>query len=395
MSATTPLMIAPKSPLHQQMQQWRRDIHQHPETAYEEFRTSDKVAEILTSMDIEVDRGLGGTGVVGMLRGNAGEGPMIGLRADMDALHLTELNQFEHRSCIDGKMHGCGHDGHTAMLLGAACYMSQNRQFKGTVCFIFQPAEEGHAGARKMIEDGLFERFPMEQVYGMHNWPGLEQGRFAVHPGAVMASADTFTIRITGKGGHAAMPHQGVDPVQVAGQIITASQSIVARNINPLESGVISITQMAGGDTHNVIPEQVELKGTVRTLDPEQRALIQRRMRTLVENIAAGFEAEAELIYRDGYPATINTPDNAEQCRQVAAGLVGTENVDWAIAPSMGAEDFAFMLQQKPGAYIWIGNGAGPDCCALHNPHYDFNDEILPLGASYWVELSMHLLSQD
>ncbi|WP_084332440.1 M20 aminoacylase family protein [Marinobacterium jannaschii] len=393
MSTNTPLAIQPLSPLHQQMQQWRREIHQYPETAYEEFLTSDKVAEILGSLGLTVDRGLGGTGVVGLLEGELGEGPMIGLRADMDALHLNELNQFEHRSCHEGKMHGCGHDGHTAMLLGAASHLSRNRQFRGSICFIFQPAEEGHAGARKMIEDGMFERFPMDQVYGMHNWPGLEQGRFAVHPGAVMASADTFTISITGQGGHAAMPHQGVDPVLVAGQIISASQSIVSRNINPLESGVISITQMEGGDTHNVIPEQATLKGTVRTLAPEQRELIQQRLRTLVENIAAGFGAQAELIYRDGYPATINTPDNAEQCRRVAASLAGDENVDWAIAPSMGAEDFAFMLQQKPGAYIWIGNGAGPDCCALHNPHYDFNDEILPLGASYWVALSYQLLS--
>ncbi|PKF78947.1 amidohydrolase [Vibrio sp. vnigr-6D03] len=383
--------------LQQDMQAWRRDIHAHPETAYEEHRTSEKVAALLESFGLEVHRGLAGTGVVATVKGKlassqandsgVNESKAIGLRADMDALNLTELNDVDYCSKHKGKMHACGHDGHTAMLLGAAKYLSENRDFAGTVVLIFQPAEEGEAGGRAMVEQGLFEQFPVDAVYGMHNWPGLEKGKFAVHNGAVMASMDLFDISITGKGCHAAMPHLGVDPVVIAGQLISSLQSIVGRTLSSLESGVVSITKMQGGEAYNVIPDSVTLSGTCRAFSPEVQELLESRIRTQVHHICEAYGANGEVDYRRMYPPTINVPEYAERCSKVAESLVGAENVKHCMAPSMGAEDFAFMLQEKPGAYIWVGNGVGEESAELHNPHYDFNDDILSLGASYWVEL--------
>lgn len=383
--------IAASHALHQVMQQWRRDIHQHPETAYEEFRTSALVAEHLRQLGLQVHTHIGGTGVVGILHGQRPGDKHVGLRADMDALPLTELNTFAHASCHHGKMHGCGHDGHTTMLLGAASILAENPDFAGTAYFIFQPAEESNAGAQRMIEDGLFERFPITEIYGMHNWPGLAAGHFAVHPGAVMASTDGFNIEIQGKGGHAAMPDTLTDPVLVAGHIITATQSIVARNLKPTSGGVISITRMVGGSAYNVIPETVSLHGTIRSLDEQDRTLLKQRLQQLVEHTAAAFNASASVRYLEGYPATINHQPNAEACYQVTTELVGETCVQWNPQPSMGAEDFGYMLQHRPGAYIWIGNGTLKESRALHNPYYDFNDTILPLGASYWVRLVQHL----
>ncbi len=384
-------LIASQSELHHAMQQWRHDIHRHPEIAYEEFRTSELVAKHLIQLGLEVHTGLGGTGIVGILRGKQAGTRHIALRADMDALPLTELNTFAHASCHHGKMHGCGHDGHTTMLMGAATALAQKPDFAGTVYFIFQPAEEGQAGAKSMIDDGLFERFPIEEIYGLHNWPGLAAGQFAVHAGPAMASTDGFDIVITGKGGHAAMPDTLTDPVLIAGHIITAVQSIIARNLKPTESGVISITRMLGGSAYNVIPEQVSLHGTIRTLNETQRELIKQRLQTLVEHTAKAFEATAQVTFLPGYPATINHEANARLCYEVTSELVGENNVQWNPPPSMGAEDFAYFLQQRPGAYIWLGNGDLGQSQALHNPYYDFNDAILPLGANYWINLVQRL----
>ena len=386
-SDTMTEIIRQESELHQAMRRWRRDLHAHPETAFEEHRTAAVVAELLESFGLEVDRGMATTGVVARLQGNQAGSGCIGLRADMDALNLQELNTFTHCSTHDGKMHGCGHDGHTAMLLGAAKYLSEHRDFSGTVVFIFQPAEEGEAGARVMCEEGLFERFPVDAVYGMHNWPGLEAGQFAVHHGPVMAAMDVFDIRITGKGCHAGMPHMGVDPVVVAGQLISSLQSIVGRTLSPLESGVVSVTQMHGGDAYNVVPDSVTLSGTCRTFIAEVQSQIETRIRHHVENICRAYGAEGELDYRSIYPSTINVPEHASICAEVSASLVGEESVQLNLPPSMGAEDFAFMLKERPGAYIWIGNGTSEGGRGLHNPYYDFNDDILPLGASYWVTL--------
>ncbi len=383
--------IVAQTALHQQMQQWRRDLHKHPETAYEEFRTCAVVEQKLQDWGLTVHSGLGGTGLVAVLPGKYPGDKHIGLRADMDALPMHESNTFAHASCHHGKMHGCGHDGHTTMLLGAAHYLAQNPEFAGTVYFIFQPAEEGGAGANRMVEDGLFTRFPIQEVYGMHNWPGIPAGQFAVHPGAVMAATDSFDIEITGKGGHAAMPDTVVDPVVVAGHLITAVQSIVARNLRPVDTGVVSITRMVGGSAYNVIPETVLLQGTIRSLAETARSLMKQRLQTLVTHTAEAFGAQATVSFTPGYPATINTPANAQHCYQVAMELVGEAQVTWNPPPSMGAEDFAYMLQQRPGAYIWIGNGDAQESRPLHNPYYDFNDAILPLGANYWVRLVQHL----
>ncbi|WP_020559292.1 M20 aminoacylase family protein [Thiofilum flexile] len=379
--------IALNSALHQTMQTWRRDIHQHPETAYEEFRTSEKVAQQLKALGLEVHEHIGGTGIVAILQGSQGTGRHIGLRADMDALPLTELNTFAHKSCHEGKMHGCGHDGHTTMLLGAATYLAEHNDFKGTVYFIFQPAEEGFAGAKRMIEEGLFTRFPIEEVYGMHNWPDLPAGQFAIHAGAVMASTDSFYITITGKGGHAAMPDGVVDPIVVAGQLILAMQTVVSRNLSPLHNGVVSITQIHGGSAINIIPEDVKLCGTIRTLAEQQRTLIKERLAHIVTQTAQTFGAQADLTIKSLYPVTQNTEQEAEYCYEAAKSLVGDSNTLWNPLPSMAAEDFSFMLQQRPGAYIWIGNGGTTHTRPLHNPYYDFNDAILPLGASFWVRL--------
>ncbi|HPQ97843.1 MAG TPA: amidohydrolase, partial [Thiolinea sp.] len=311
------------------------------------------------------------------------------------ALPLQELNTFAHASIHDGCMHACGHDGHTSMLLGAVAHLAQQPDFAGTLYFIFQPAEEGQAGAYYMIRDGLFERFPIEEIYGMHNWPALPAGEFAVHPGAAMASADRFEIVVTGVGGHGAMPDTAIDPVLASAQLITALQSIVARNVNPVDSAVISITDLhAGNGAFNVIPESVRMLGTLRSLSNTVREQLMQRIRQVAENTAAAFGAHATVDFKSGgYPATINHAEQAAICHEVVTGLAGADRVHWNPPPSMGAEDFAFFLQQRPGAYIWIGNGgSGQHCHALHNPHYDFNDTILPLGASYWVALAQRLL---
>jgi amidohydrolase len=372
----------------------RRDIHAHPELCFQEVRTADLVAARLTEWGIPVHRGMGTTGVVGIIKnGTSSRG--VGLRADMDALPMQEFNTFEHASKHAGKMHACGHDGHTAMLLAAAKHFAKNRNFDGTVYLIFQPAEEGGGGAREMIKDGLFEKFPMEAVFGMHNWPGGQVGRFAVSPGPVMASTSEFKITIHGKGGHGAMPNQGIDPVPVACQMVQAFQTIISRNKKPIDAGVISVTMIHAGEATNVIPDSCELQGTVRTFTTELQDLIERRMQQIAEHTCAAHEARCEFEFVRNYPPTINSAAEAEFARKVMASIVGESNV-LVQEPTMGAEDFAFMLQAKPGAYCFIhngdgahrdmGHGAGP--CVLHNPSYDFNDDLIPLGATYWVRLA-------
>ncbi len=366
---------------------WRRDLHAHPETAYEEARTSQLVAARLESFGVEVRRGLAGTGVVGTLRGRGEGGRAIGLRADMDALPMPEANDFAHASRHPGKMHACGHDGHTTMLLGAARYLAETRNFAGTVRFIFQPAEEGKAGGRRMIEEGLFQDFPVDAVYGAHNWPDLPPGTIAVRTGPIMASADQFTIAVEGRGAHAAMPHLGVDPVVVAAHIITAAQTLVSRNTDPADSAVVSFTIIEAGTAFNVIPDRVRIDGTVRTFRPETQDRIEAQLGRLAQGVAAGFGATASLSYFRNYPVTINTADETELAARAAALVVGEDNVVFDPPPSMGAEDFGFMLQERPGSYVWIGQGGSALGCGLHNPKYDFNDEILAIGASYWATL--------
>jgi amidohydrolase len=382
---------------------WRRDIHAHPELCFQEQRTSDLVAGLLAGWGITVHRGLAGTGVVGVLHGRDGGacGRAVGLRADMDALPLQERNTFAHASRNAGKMHACGHDGHTAMLLAAARHLAAHRDFDGTVVLIFQPAEEDGGGAGVMVREGLFERFPVEAVFGVHNWPGAPVGRFAVSSGPVMASSNDFRIRIQGRGSHAALPHNGIDPVPVACQLVAGFQTIVSRNVKPVDAGVISVTMIHAGEATNVVPDSCELQGTVRTFTLEVLDLIERRMRELSEHTCAAYGATCEFEFRRKYPPTINAPAEAAFARKVMAGIVGAGNVVEQ-EPTMGAEDFAFMLQAKPGAYAFIsngdgshrelGHGGGP--CALHNPSYDFNDELLPLGATFWVELARQWLGE-
>jgi hippurate hydrolase len=370
----------------------RHDLHAHPELAFEERRTSDKIAAFLQARGIETHRGLAGTGVVGILRQGDGR-RAIALRADMDALPVQEQNLFPHRSRIDGRMHACGHDGHTAMLLGAAEYLAAHPNFDGTVVFIFQPAEETDGGARVMIEEGLFEQFPVDAVFGMHNWPGLSAGQFAVHSGPVMACADQFDILIKGHGAHAAMPHQGRDPLVAGATLVQALQSVVSRTLDPLDSAVLSITQFfAGGEAYNVIPAEARIGGTVRAFRPEVEDAIEAAMERLCAGIAAAHGVQAALDYRRGYPPTVNAAAEADACRRVLVDLVGEDNVRSDMRPSMGAEDFAYMLREKPGCYVWIGNGLAEGGCMLHNPRYDFNDDILTLGACYWVKLVETLL---
>ncbi|KAA0580426.1 amidohydrolase [Azospirillum sp. B21] len=379
------------------MTAWRRDIHAHPELGFEEERTSDIVAAKLAEFGITVHRGLGGTGVVGTLKGlGTGSGRAIGLRADMDALPMPEANDFDHASRHAGKMHACGHDGHTAMLLGAARYLAETRNFDGTVHFIFQPAEEGLGGAKRMIDDGLFSQFDCEQVYGLHNWPELPAGQIAVHPGPVMAAANQFEIHVTGHGAHAAMPHRGIDPVLVSAHIITAAQSLVSRGTNPADSAVVSITVVEAGTAANVIPDGARMLGTMRTFTEENHRRIQEQFARLVSSIAEGLGAKAELRFRPGYPATVNSEPEARVAAAAAAKVVGDGNVVWAPAPTMAAEDFGYMLKERPGAYIWLGHGGhrGPSC-RLHNPHYDFNDAILTTGASYWASLVETILPRS
>ena len=371
---------------HDDMTAWRRDIHAHPELGFEENRTADIVAEKLEDFGLEVHRGLATTGVVGSLRvGNSQK--TIGLRADMDALPIVEGNTFDYRSRHDGKMHACGHDGHTTMLLGAARYLSETRNFNGCVHFIFQPAEEGLGGAKAMVDEGLFEQFPMEAVFGMHNSPGRPVGSFAIRPGPMMAGGAFFDISITGNGAHAARPESGTDPVVVAAQITTALQTIVSRNANPIDTVVLSITQIHGGDAYNVIPHTASLSGTVRVFRRDTMQLVEDRMRALTAGIAAGFGATVEVDFREVFLPLVNTPDETEFAAEIAAGIVGDENVNRNRSLIMASEDFSYMLDACPGAYINIGNGDGEDACQVHNPGYDFNDEILALGASYWSRL--------
>ena len=378
-----------------EIQALRREIHAHPELAYEEQRTADLVAASLERWGIRVHRGLGGTGVVGIIEGRTSAGRTIGLRADMDALPMQETNKFPHASRHEGKMHGCGHDGHTAMLLNAARYLAERRDFDGIVYVIFQPAEEGGAGARRMIEDGLFSLFPMDAVFGMHNWPRLPFGTFGLTPGPIMASSNRFDIVIRGKGAHAGMPNLGIDPVVAAIQVAQSLQTIITRNRNPLDSAVLSITQIHAGSAYNVIPNEAVLRGTVRTFTLETLDLIERRMREIAQHTATAMDCEAEFAFERLYPPTINHEKEAAFCARVMESIVGPERVQERVQPSMGAEDFAFMLLEVPGCYVWIGNGSGDHRlaghglgpCNLHNGSYDFNDALLPLGATYWVRL--------
>ncbi len=372
----------------------RRDLHAHPELCFKEVRTAEVVAAKLTEWGIPIHRGLGTTGVVGIVKAGTST-RAIGLRADMDALPMQEANTFAHSSVHPGKMHSCGHDGHTAMLLAAAHYLSTHREFDGTVYLIFQPAEEGGGGAREMIKEGLFEQFPMDAVFGMHNWPGIAQGNFAVSAGPVMASSNEFKITIRGKGAHGAMPHLGLDPVPVACQMVQAFQTIVSRNLKPIDAGVISVTMIHAGEATNVIPNSCELQGTVRSFTFEVLDLLEQRMREVAQHTAAAFGVECEFEFRRNYPPTINSAPEADFARNVMTALVGPDHIQ-AQEPTMGAEDFAYMLMAKPGCYVFLGNGDGDHRslghgggpCMLHNPSYDFNDRLIPLGASYWVRLA-------
>ncbi len=367
--------------------EWRRDLHTHPEILFDTHRTSALVADKLRAFGCdEVVTGIGRTGVVGVIRGRASaSGRVIGLRADMDALPIAEATGLPYASATPGAMHACGHDGHTAMLLGAAQYLAETRNFDGTAVVIFQPAEEGGGGGREMVDDGMMERFGIQQVYGMHNMPGLPLGDFHIRPGPLMASSDTITITVTGRGGHAAQPHNTVDPVVVASAIVLALQSIVARNTDPLHPAVVSITSVrTDSDTFNVIPTSVELRGTARALDDATQDLIEERMHALVEATAAAYGATAELTYDRNYPVTVNTDAETDFAASVAADVVGTPRVATDSAPVMGAEDFSFMLIARPGAFIFVGNG---DTAKLHHPKYDFNDDLIPVGCSYWARL--------
>lgn len=378
-----------------ELREIRRDIHAYPELCFEEIRTSELVARKLAEWDIPVHRGMGKTGVVGTIRKGSSE-RAIGLRADMDALPVQEINSFPHASRHPGKMHACGHDGHTAMLLGAAYYLSRHAVFDGTVHLIFQPAEEGGGGARRMMDDGLFSMFPMDAVFGMHNWPGVAVGTFGVTSGPMMASSNEFEVIVKGKGAHAAQPHKGIDPIMVAIQIAQSWQTIITRSKSPIDAAALSITQIHAGSATNVIPDDATLIGTVRTFTTEVLDLIESRMRNVAEHTASAFGAEVDFRFKRNYPPLINHARETAFAVEVMKSIVGDEHVDASVEPTMGAEDFAFMLQEKPGCYVFIGNGTGDHRdgghgvgpCNLHNPSYDFNDELLPIGATYWVKLA-------
>jgi amidohydrolase len=375
--------------IHEDMRQWRRHLHQFPETAFEETGTAQFIADRLAEFGLEPRLGLGKTGVVASLKAGAG-GKKIALRADMDALFIEEQNNFSYKSRHPGKMHACGHDGHSAMLLGAAKYLSGHRNFNGTVHFIFQPAEEGRAGARQMIEDGLFELFPADCVFGMHNFPDIPVGQFAIKPGPMMAAFDCFEIRIRGCATHAAMPHLGNDVIVAAAQMVNALQTIVSRTVDPADPAVVSITQIHAGNTWNAIPDEAVIRGTFRCFKSSVQQAISEKLRALVKGISEGLGVTSEIVFNPenpGYPVTFNSEAEAAIALKAAVAVAGDDGVNRDPAPCMGSEDFAFMLQERPGCYIWIGNGASHNSCLLHNPHYDFNDDILPAGVAYWVKL--------
>jgi amidohydrolase len=369
------------------MKTWRHHLHAHPETAFEETATSAFVAHKLRSFGLEVHEGIAKTGLVAVLRGGR-NGNAIGLRADLDALHVQERTGVSYASRNEGRMHACGHDGHTTMLLGAAAALARKKHLAGTVYFIFQPAEENEGGGRVMVEEGLFDRFPMHAVYGMHNWPRKPLGTFAMRVGPLMGAYDIFEIVVTGKGAHAAMAYTGKDPMLFAAHTINALQTIVARNLHPLDAGVVSVTQVHGGDTWNVIPQEVVLRGTVRTFKLEVQDLIEERMKRIVAGVAATFDMTATLRYERRYPATVNAAAETRHAIAAASAVVGAEHVDTDPTPEMGSEDFAFMLQAKPGCYVWLGAGTSSDTPNIHSPQYDFNDDALQIGASYWVTLA-------
>jgi amidohydrolase len=372
--------------LHSEIAEWRRDLHAHPEILYDVHRTAATVAEKLKAFGCdEVVPGIGRTGVVGVIRGRKStSGKTIGLRADMDALPITELNDLPYKSTEPGKMHACGHDGHTAMLLGAARYLAETRDFDGTAVVVFQPAEEGGAGALAMLEDGMAERFGIDEFYGMHNYPGMPLGEFGINSGPIMAAADYVTIDIEGYGGHAARPHKTIDPVLVGAHIITGIQSVVSRNTDPLKSAVVSICVVEAGSADNIIPQTVRLRGTARTLDDKVQDMVEANLHRLVENTAAAFGATAKLTYRRNYPVLVNHEHETGFAASVAKEIAGAERVNTQLPAMMGAEDFSFMLRKRPGAFIWVGNG---DSAGLHHPRYNFNDDAIPVGTSYWVRL--------
>ena len=377
-------------PFHAELTAIRRDIHAHPELGFKEARTSELVARTLESFGVEVHRGIATTGVVGVITGRkTASGRGVGLRADMDCLPMHENGKLPYKSVHAGCMHACGHDGHTTMLLGAARYLAQTRNFDGTAYLIFQPAEEGGGGGKVMVEEGLFERFPADEIYALHNWPGLPPGTIAVRPGPMMAATDEIVITVSGRGGHGAMPHLTVDPVVVTAQIITALQSIASRNVSPTDAVVVSVCSMATSQigAFNVIPDAVELVGTVRSFRPETRELAERRVREIVTGIAESMGGSAKIDYRRGYPATVNTEREAAFAARVGEKIFGKGNVHTSEDPTMGGEDFSFMLQARPGAYVWLGQGGGPMNCFLHNPNYDFNDDVIPMGAGYLAAL--------
>ena len=372
--------------LQEEVAAWRRDLHEHPELLYEVHRTAGVVADKLKGFGCdEVVTGIGRTGVVAVIKGKTDKsGKVVGIRADMDALPIVEATDVPHKSKIAGAMHACGHDGHTAILLGAAKYLAETRNFDGTAVMIFQPAEEGGAGADAMLQDGLIERFGIQEVYGLHNMPGVPVGKFAIRQGPLMAAADRFEIVIEGKGGHAARPHEGIDPLLVGCQVVSALQSVVSRNVDPLESAVVSVCTFEAGSTYNVIPQRARLLGTVRTLKEDVRDLCETRIRALVDSVCAAFGAKATVDYQRGYPVTRNHPEQTDFLMKVANEVGGAEAVDAGIAPLMGAEDFSYMLERRPGAYIFLGNG---DTAGVHNPAYDFNDEAIPYGVSLWAKV--------
>jgi amidohydrolase len=379
---------------HTELTAFRRDLHAHPELAFQEARTAQRVADQLAGWGIEVHRGLAKTGVVGVIPGRKASAKAVGLRADMDCLPMHETATRPHKSQNEGRMHACGHDGHTTMLLGAARYLSETRGFEGTAYAIFQPAEEHGGGGNVMVQEGLFQRFPVDQIFALHNWPGLAAGRIAVRAGAILAATDEIRIEVRGMGGHAAMPHLGVDPVVAAAHIITALQTIASRNVSPVDAIVVSVCSMETSQlgTFNVIPDAVKLVGTVRTFRPETQTLAEKRIREIAAAVASGLGASAEVEYMRGYPATVNTQKEAELAARVGERIFGRDNVVREFDPAMGGEDFSYMLQARPGAYVLLGQGGEPSGCYLHNPNYDFNDDVIPLGAGYLAALAEEAL---